>query len=304
MVIGLYYLSEMVEREGGGDRIFIDLEEAEMAYDLGDIGLQEPIKLRVGDLAGDPKLHAELKDHLGDLIPDEPVDGSKPFDTTFGRALLNTALPTDFPFINSAVIKSDLRTLIEEVIGRYDKGVLQRFLDAVKALGFRFATRSGLTIGLEDVKTPADKPKILEEYEGRAAKVEELFLQGIITDDERRQELIEIWTEATDKVKDAMVVRGDTTLATSDAASEVLLSAYQAIARGQIDSIVDELVHTGEALLDGPFRISPGLGLHLVPLALGLLEHLANAIFRHPNLLEDLFFAHSETPSQSITWTT
>ena len=206
MVIGLYYLSEMVEREGGGDRIFIDLEEAEMAYDLGDIGLQEPIKLRVGDLAGDPKLHAELKDHLGDLIPDEPVDGSKPFDTTFGRALLNTALPTDFPFINSAVIKSDLRTLIEEVIGRYDKGVLQRFLDAVKALGFRFATRSGLTIGLEDVKTPADKPKILEEYEGRAAKVEELFLQGIITDDERRQELIEIWTEATDKVKDAMEV--------------------------------------------------------------------------------------------------
>ena len=206
MVIGLYYLSERVEGEADGNRIFVDLEEAEMAYDLGDIGLQEPIKLRVGDLAGDPKLHAELKDHLGDLIPDEPVDGSKPFDTTFGRALLNTALPSDFPFINGVVLKSDIRTLIEEVIGRYDKGVLQRFLDAVKALGFRFATRSGLTIGLEDVKTPADKPKILEEYEGRAAKVEELFLQGIITDDERRQELIEIWTEATDKVKDAMEV--------------------------------------------------------------------------------------------------
>jgi DNA-directed RNA polymerase subunit beta' len=151
-------------------------------------------------------LYAELNDHLGDLIPDEPVDGSKPFETTFGRALLNTALPADFPYINGVVLKSDVRTLIEEVIGRYDKSQVQRFLDAVKTLGFTFATRSGLTIGLEDVKTPADKAKILEEYEGRAAKVEELFLQGIITDDERRQELIEIWTEATDKVKDAMEI--------------------------------------------------------------------------------------------------
>jgi DNA-directed RNA polymerase subunit beta' len=206
MVIGVYYMSEMVEDKPGAGRMFADLDEAQMAYDLGEIGLQAPIKLRVGELAGDPELHAELKDHLGDLIPDEPVDGSKPFETTFGRALLNTALPADFPYINGVVLKSDVRTLIEEVIGRYDKSQVQRFLDAVKTLGFTFATRSGLTIGLEDVKTPPGKAKILEEYEGRAAKVEELFLQGIITDDERRQELIEIWTEATDKVKDAMEV--------------------------------------------------------------------------------------------------
>jgi DNA-directed RNA polymerase subunit beta' len=206
MVIGVYYMSELIEDKIGAGRMFADIEEAQMAYDLGEIGLQAPIKLRVGDLAGDPDLYAELNDHLGDLIPDEPVDGSKPFDTTFGRALLNTALPTDFPYINGVVLKSDIRNLIEEVIGRYDKSQVQRFLDSVKTLGFTFATRSGLTIGLEDVKTPADKPKILEEYEARAAKVEELFLQGIITDDERRQELIEIWTEATDKVKDAMEV--------------------------------------------------------------------------------------------------
>ncbi len=206
MVIGVYYLSELVEDEKGAGRNFSDLDEAQMAYDLGELGLQAPIGLRVEKLAGDPKLYGELKDHLGDMIPDEPVDGSKPFETTFGRALLNTALPEDFPYINGVVLKSDIRTLIEEVIGRYDKSQVGRFLDAVKALGFRFATRSGLTIGLEDVKTPADKAKILEEYEGRAEKVEELFLQGIITDDERRQELIEIWTEATDRVKDAMEV--------------------------------------------------------------------------------------------------
>jgi DNA-directed RNA polymerase subunit beta' len=177
-----------------------------MAYDLGEISLQAPIKLRVGELAGDPDLYAEMKDHLGDLIDDEPVDGSKPYDTTYGRALLNTATPAGFPFINGVVYKSDVRTLIEEVINRYNKVEVQQFLDSVKDLGFRFATRSGLTIGLDDVKTPDDKPQILEAYEERAEKVEDLFLQGIITDNERRQELIEIWTEATDKVKDAMEV--------------------------------------------------------------------------------------------------
>ncbi len=206
MVIGVYYLSAVVEDDRGAGRFFSDLEEAQMAYDIGELALQAPIKLRVGNLAGDPAVHAELKDHLGELIPDESVDGSKPFETTFGRALLNTALPEDFPYINGVVYKSDVRTLIEEVIDRYDKSQVERFLDAMKDLGFRFATRSGLTIGLDDVKTPDDKSAILEEYEGRAEKVEELFLQGIITDDERRQELIEIWTEATDRVKDAMEV--------------------------------------------------------------------------------------------------
>jgi DNA-directed RNA polymerase subunit beta' len=206
MVIGVYYLSELIEDEPGAGRVFANIDEAEMAYDLGEIGLQAPIKLRVGDLAGDPEAYAELSDHLGDLIPAEPVDGSKPFETTFGRALLNTALPADFPYINGVVMKSDIRTLIEEVIARYDKSQVEYFLDSVKALGFRFATRAGLTIGLEDVKTPDDKAAILESYEQRAEKVEDLFLKGIITDDERRQELIEIWTEATDKVKDAMEV--------------------------------------------------------------------------------------------------
>ncbi|HSL24736.1 MAG TPA: DNA-directed RNA polymerase subunit beta', partial [Acidimicrobiia bacterium] len=77
-------------------------------------------------------------------------------------------------------------------------------LDAIKDLGFRFATRAGLTIGLEDVKTPADKATILAAYEDRADKVQSLYQKGVVTEEERRQELIEIWTEATDRVKDAM----------------------------------------------------------------------------------------------------
>jgi DNA-directed RNA polymerase subunit beta' len=204
MVIGIYYLSEMVEDALGAGRVFESIDEAEMAYDLGELNLHAPIKLRVGELAGDPELYTEMRKHLGALVPEEPVDADKPYDTTFGRALINGAMPDGFPYINGVVLKSDLRVLIEEVIERYDKTQVEYLLDTIKDLGFRFATRAGLTIGLEDVKTPEDKKKILDEFEGKAAKVEDLYLQGIITEDERRQELIEIWTEATDRVKDAL----------------------------------------------------------------------------------------------------
>jgi DNA-directed RNA polymerase subunit beta' len=204
MVIGIYYLSEVVDGEPGTGRSFIDIDEAIMAYDLGELGLHAPIGLRVGALAGDPARRVQMPAALQRLFDKEPVDGSRPLRTTLGRALLNQAFPTDFPYVNAPVLKPDLKTLIEDVIEEYDKTTVERFLDAIKDLGFRFATRAGLTIGLEDVKTPADKPQILQEFEERASKVETNYRRGVITDDERRQELIEIWTEATGRVRESM----------------------------------------------------------------------------------------------------
>ncbi|NNF09715.1 MAG: DNA-directed RNA polymerase subunit beta' [Acidimicrobiia bacterium] len=206
MVIGVYYLSEVVEDEPGAGRIFLDIDEAMMAYDLGELGLHAPIKLRIGDMAGEPELHALLKQRIGHLFTDEPRDGSALTDTTLGRALLNQAFPPGFPYVDSPILKSDIRTLVEEIIDHFDKSVVQKTLDAIKELGFTYATQAGLTIALDDVKTPPEKSQILEEFEERASKVETLYQQGVITDDERRQELIEIWTEATDRVKDAMEV--------------------------------------------------------------------------------------------------
>ncbi len=206
MVIGVYYLSELVEDAPGAGRIFLDIDEARMAYDLGELGLHAPIKLRLGDLAGDPELHASLKDRVGHLFAEEPVNGSVLTETTLGRALLNQALPVDFPYVDAPILKSDIRMLVEEIIDHFDKAVVQNTLDEVKDLGFAYATQAGLTIALDDVKTPPEKSQILAEFEDRASKVEQLYQQGVITDDERRQELIEIWTEATDRVKDAMEV--------------------------------------------------------------------------------------------------
>ena len=204
MIIGMYYLSALVEDAEGAGRAFASVDEALMAYELGDISLHAPIKLRVGWLAGQPALHAQLKPLLGDLIEDEPVDGEALTETTLGRALLNGAFPLGFPYVNAVLLKSDIRTLVEEVIHEYDKPDVANTLDNIKELGFHFATQAGLTIGLQDVKTPDEKPDILADFEEQAAKVESLYQKGVITDDERRSELIEIWTVATDKVKDAM----------------------------------------------------------------------------------------------------
>jgi DNA-directed RNA polymerase subunit beta' len=204
MVIGIYYLSEHIEDAKGAGRHFVDFDEALMAYEIGELSLHAPIKVRLGDLAGDAELHADLKPTLGSLLTEEPLSSTGLSETTLGRVIINQALPEGFPFVDSVVMKSDIRKLIETVIERYPRSAVADMLDGIKELGFQFATKAGLTIALEDVRTPADKAKILEEYEERAEKVQSLYQKGVVTDEERRQELIEIWTEATEKVTDAM----------------------------------------------------------------------------------------------------
>ncbi len=204
MVIGVFYLSEVVEDAIGAGRRFSDVDEAMMAYEIGELSLHSPIKIRLGEIAGSPEMHADLKPTLGALLSEESPDPKGLTDTTLGRVLINQVFPSDFPYIESKVIKSDIRRLVETVIELYPRSAVAETLDGIKQLGFTYATKAGLSIGLEDVRTPANKAQILEEYESRADEVQNLYQNGVVTDDERRQTLIEIWTEATEKVTDAM----------------------------------------------------------------------------------------------------
>ena len=204
MVIGLYYLSEKIEGAKGAGRYFADLSEAVMAYDLGELEVHAPIKMRMGGMAGDPQLHAELRDLIGALITERPVAGSELMETTLGRALLNQALPPDFPLIDAPLLKSDIKDLITEIVDRYDKAVVQHTLDGIKELGFTYSTRAGLTVGLNDVVTPADKQDILNKSEEQAQQMEQKYQQGIITEGERDQELLDLWRETTDTVTEKM----------------------------------------------------------------------------------------------------
>ena len=100
--------------------------------------------------------------------------------------------------------KRDITEVVGELVVSYDKAVVADSLDLLKALGFEWSTRAGLTISIADVTTPPQKAGLLEKFEGEAAKVENQFERGIITDDERRQQEIEIWTDATNQVTRAM----------------------------------------------------------------------------------------------------
>ena len=204
MVIGLYYITECHEDLETAEFNFVDFNEAQVAYENGHIGLQTPINVRVGDLAGNPEMHSELKGRFSELLTDQPIDGNQLMQTTLGRLHFNSIMPTDFPYIQASVRKPEMKKIISEVIERYNKAELRIFLDSMKSVGFTFGAKAGLTVAMNDVKTPPTKNQILEKYEAEAEKVEKLYLDDIITETERKQKIIEIWNEATDQVQYAM----------------------------------------------------------------------------------------------------
>jgi DNA-directed RNA polymerase subunit beta' len=192
IVIGSYYLTAAHEGEPGEGRVFSSADELMRAYDAKVVGIHARVRVR------------GLKRFEGESKEDYDLDPERSIETTPGRVIFNDAFPDDFPFQNSVVKKKELASLIDLCARTYNKKELAEILDAVKSIGFSYATKAGVTIGLEDVTTPPEKPKILAEHERRAERVESQYRKGVITEDERRQELIEIWTEATEKVKDAM----------------------------------------------------------------------------------------------------
>ncbi|GAB3915417.1 hypothetical protein GCM10027613_11250 [Microlunatus endophyticus] len=191
MIIGGYFLT--MDREGtkGDGRVFGSVAEAQMAFDLKEIDVQAPVRIRMRDIV--PPAGQELR-----------ADGTILLETTLGRALFNEALPDDYPFVNHEVGKKQLGTIVNDLAERYPKVEVADCLDNLKALGFHWATRSGVTVSIGDVSTPADKAEILSEYENRAKKIDTQYDRGLITEDERRQELIEIWTDATSVLGTAM----------------------------------------------------------------------------------------------------
>ena len=204
MVIGLYYITECHQELDSAKFNFVDFNEAQVAYESGHIGLQTPINVRVGDLAGSAEMHSELKGRFSELLTEEPVEGSNLMQTTLGRLHFNSIMPLDFPYIQASIRKPEMKKIISEVIERYNKAELRFFLDSMKSVGFKYGAKAGLTVAMNDVKTPPSKQQILEKYEAEADKVEKLYKDDIITETERKQKVIEIWNEATDQVQYAM----------------------------------------------------------------------------------------------------
>jgi DNA-directed RNA polymerase subunit beta' len=185
MVLGCYYLTLMCEGSPGEGKIFSDPIEAMCAYEARVIDLHAKIKVRFA----------------GAMI-----------ETTVGRVIFNDRVKLDldadpianFNLTNCVIDKSALVHIVGKCARTHGVVKTAEILDQIKRLGFRFATQSGTTIGIEDITVPVEKKTILDEAEQHVEKVEEQFRSGLITKDERYQRFIDIWTKAKEDVTAAM----------------------------------------------------------------------------------------------------
>ncbi len=185
LIIGGYYLTEQVDGAKGEGRIFRHLWEALKAYDEKELDLHASISLR-------------------------PPHGVDRHITTLGRALFQETLPATyaekFGYVQTTIKKREMGEIVERLSETYGAVEVANALDAIKNLCYRYASQSGLTVSIDDVRTPKAKRALLDGYEAQADKVESQFRRGIITDGERRQQEVRIWTDATKDVQDAMEV--------------------------------------------------------------------------------------------------
>jgi DNA-directed RNA polymerase subunit beta' len=191
MIIGLYHLTADRDDVDGEGRQFSSLAEAIMAFDGKQMNLNAKVRIRLSGVVPTPDMK----------LPEGWEQGQDlDVETTLGRALFNETLPVDYEYVNAVVDKKQLSTIVNDLAERYPKVQVAATLDALKEAGFHWATRSGTTVSIADVVAPPNKQAILETYEAKAEKVQQQYERGLITDDERRQELIEIWTQATNEV--------------------------------------------------------------------------------------------------------
>ena len=192
MIIGLHHLTTVKAGAAGEGRVFGSVGEAILAKDEGTLDLQAKVRIRIPGLT---------------FLEGEAPEGYERHglvDASLGQAIFNDTLPKGYPFVREQADKGKLSQIVNKLAEEYPKVEVAASLDRIKDAGFHWATRSGVTVALSDILTPPNKGEIVAGYEKQAAKVQAQFEKGLTTDAERRQELIKIWTEATDEVQKAM----------------------------------------------------------------------------------------------------
>ncbi|MCM8776477.1 MAG: DNA-directed RNA polymerase subunit beta', partial [Candidatus Omnitrophica bacterium] len=178
IVLGIYYLTKIRSGLKGEGIVFSDTSEAILAFQEKEIHKHAKCKLRL---------------ETGEII-----------ETTVGRILFNQALPKGYPFVNDVVDKNKLSKIIANCYGKFGHYEVIMLLDRLKALGFEEATLAGLSIGIDDIQIPKDKTRLLDEARRDVQAIENQYKNGLITDGERYNKVIDIWTHITDRVSDRM----------------------------------------------------------------------------------------------------
>ncbi len=201
MVLGIYYLTKSKPGAKGEGRAFGMTEEVILALESGEVELLTPIRLRYDGEVID--LAAAYDDQ--DVPHAEPVTMKRQFiNTTVGRVIFNDHLPKEMPFINGLIKKKGVQQLCYYCYLRFGLKRTVQMLDELKELGFQYATASGISIGIDDMVIPGDKFSLVENTEKEVVKVQQQYLDGAITNGERYNKVIAIWSDITEKVAEQM----------------------------------------------------------------------------------------------------
>jgi len=175
IVLGCYFLTMEKEGAKGEGRYFSSTSEVELALELGEVELHAKIKLKM----------------------EEGI-----IDTTPGRVIFNGALPEKIPFQNTLMRSRELKKTVADIIQEHEGEDAHLLLDRVKDLGFEYATKSGVSWGMDDLVTPEIKEEVLKEAEKNREEVEEYFEQGFFSEEEKKEKIVEIWTKAKNSIEE------------------------------------------------------------------------------------------------------
>jgi DNA-directed RNA polymerase subunit beta' len=173
IVLGIYYLTHVREGAKGEGKIFSSPEEANMAYQLGIVGIGARVKL---------------------------YWRGKVIETSMGRIIFNDTLPENLKFINEEMTKKELKTMLSRILETEGQEKTAEFIDKIKDLGFKTITKSGISWGMDDLEVPKSKEKVLEEAEVKVGTIKSQYNMGLLTDEERKSRTIEVWNEAKDRI--------------------------------------------------------------------------------------------------------
>ncbi|MBZ5512000.1 MAG: DNA-directed RNA polymerase subunit beta' [Acidobacteriia bacterium] len=201
MVLGIYYLTKAKPGAKGEGRAFANIDEVLLALEMGEVETLTPIRLRyTGDVID---LLSAYDDQ--DVLHTDPVHLERQYiNTTVGRAILNDHLPEGMPFMNGLLKKKGVGQLVNYCYLRFGLETTVPMLDEIKQLGFLYATKAGLSIGIDDMVIPANKKILVRDAEKQVVSVQQQYLDGAITNGERYNKVIEIWSAITEKVADEM----------------------------------------------------------------------------------------------------
>ncbi|MFC2144492.1 DNA-directed RNA polymerase subunit beta' [Acidobacteriota bacterium] len=190
IILGASYLSKEKPNARGEGKVFANADEVLIAYADKEIDLHASIKLRVN--------------RLFDFIEKKTVDQKQLIATTVGRVIFNQVLPEEFGFVNIELKKGNVGEIVSHCHKIFGHTRAVQLLDDIKKLGFEFATIGGVSIGINDMTVPGAKEEVLKESRGEVFKIEDQYRKGIITERERYNKIIDVWTHTTDKVSDLL----------------------------------------------------------------------------------------------------